>query len=121
MTEGRSGDRASAQVGATGVALFARATRLPFLTATLVPVLVGTAVAAWEGSFHLLRFVLALLGAACFHVGTNVANDYFDHLSGADEANPTPTPFSGGSRVIQQGLVGPRRMALLSAVFFLLG
>ncbi len=39
------------------------------------------------------------------HLGLNMANDIFDDASGADAANVTPTPFSGGSRVIQYGLV----------------
>jgi 1,4-dihydroxy-2-naphthoate octaprenyltransferase len=35
----------------------------------------------------------------------NLANDYFDHKSGNDELNQHPTPFSGGSRVIQDGII----------------
>jgi 1,4-dihydroxy-2-naphthoate octaprenyltransferase len=44
------------------------------------------------------------------HLGLNIANDVFDDASGADAANVTPTPFSGGSRVIQYGLVSLRQM-----------
>ena len=44
------------------------------------------------------------------HLGLNIANDIFDDASGADAANVTPTPFSGGSRVIQYGLVSRRAM-----------
>jgi 1,4-dihydroxy-2-naphthoate octaprenyltransferase len=98
--------------------LFLRATRLPFLTATLVPVLLGVAVAALERDFHLTLAVLTLVGAACVQLGLNVANDVFDMLSGADQANVTPTPFSGGSRVIHYGLVSMRGMALLAAGFY---
>src|SRR5205085_7204958 len=43
----------------------------------------------------------------------NMANDLFDDASGADAANVTPTPFSGGSRVLQYGLV--TRHGLLTA------
>ena len=41
-------------------------------------------------------------------------------MSGADDANVTPTQFSGGSRVIQYGLVSLRQMATLSTVFYVL-
>ena len=86
------------------------ATRLPFLTATLVPVALGGAVAARHHLFHWGWFLLALLAAVAVHLGLNMANDLYDQASGADEANATPTPFSGGSRVLQYGLVSRRGM-----------
>lgn len=86
------------------------ATRLPFLTATLVPVALGGAVAARHHVFRWGWFLLALVAAAAVHLGLNMANDLFDQASGADEANATPTPFSGGSRVLQYGLVSRRGM-----------
>ncbi len=98
--------------------LLVRATRLPFLTATLVPVLLGTALAFREGAFSPLIAGLTLLGAALIHMGLNVANDIFDALSRADEINPSPTPFSGGSRVIQYGLLGIREMGLLATALY---
>ncbi|MGH2725028.1 MAG: prenyltransferase [Actinomycetota bacterium] len=101
--------------------LFLRATRLPFLTATLVPVLLGVAAAALEGPWSLGLAALTFLGAALVHLGLNVANDVFDTASGADAANTTPTQFSGGSRVIHYGLVSMRGMVLLSAAFYLGG
>lgn len=102
-------------------ALFVNATRLPFLTASVIPVLVGTAVAWRRGPLDLTAFLLAFFGAAFFHIGANVINDYFDHKSGADEANLTPTPFSGGSRLIQRGLMTPAQTRNLAIVFYLLG
>lgn len=102
-------------------ALFVNATRLPFLTATAVPVLIGTAVAWLDGQLNLGLFGLTLLGAALFHLGTNVMNDYFDHTSGADEANLTPTPFSGGSRLIQRGLIEASSLRRLAWGFYLAG
>ncbi len=50
--------------------------------------------------------------------GSNVINDYFDHLSGDDPANKNPTPFSGGSRLIQQGRMSPQA-ALCEGVLLL--
>jgi 1,4-dihydroxy-2-naphthoate octaprenyltransferase len=102
-------------------ALFVNATRLPFLTATLVPVLLGTMIAWDDGLFNFGLFLLALLGASFFHLGTNVMNDYFDHKSGVDEANLTPTPFSGGSRLVQRGMVEPTSIRNLAWGFYTAG
>jgi 1,4-dihydroxy-2-naphthoate polyprenyltransferase len=60
--------------------------------------------------FHAVWFVLALVAAVAVHLGLNMANDIFDDANGADAANVTPTPFSGGSRVLQYGLVSRRAM-----------
>ena len=91
--------------------LVLRATRLPFLSATFVPVLIGIAIAALHGSFDLAAAMLTVIGANAVHLALNVANDVFDARLGADEQNVNPTKFSGGSRVIQYGLVSLRRMA----------
>jgi 1,4-dihydroxy-2-naphthoate octaprenyltransferase len=98
-----------------------RTTRAPFLTATLVPVILGVAAAAFEGRWSLWLAFLTFLGGAFVHLGLNVSNDVFDTMSGADAANRTPTQFSGGSRVVHYGLVKLRTLALLSAGFYLAG
>ena len=97
-----------------------RSTRLPFLTATIVPVVLGIAIAASHGAFDLWAAALTVIGAAFVQLGLNVANDVFDSVQGADDANVTPTQFSGGSRVIQYGLVSLRQMATLATVFYVL-
>jgi 1,4-dihydroxy-2-naphthoate octaprenyltransferase len=95
-----------------------RATRLPFLSATFIPVAIGLAIAAAQGYFDLFSAVLTIVGAAAVHLGLNVANDVFDTQLGADDRNINPTQFSGGSRVIQYGLVSFRGMAVISAVMY---
>jgi 1,4-dihydroxy-2-naphthoate octaprenyltransferase len=101
--------------------LFLRATRLPFLTATFVPVLLGIAVAGWTNGFNWWVALLTLIGGACIHLGLNVANDVFDTTSGADAANVNPTQFSGGSRVVHYGLLSLRTIALMSLGFYAVG
>jgi 1,4-dihydroxy-2-naphthoate octaprenyltransferase len=98
--------------------LFLRATRLPFLSATFVPVALGIAVAALHGQWHWWLAILTLVAAACVHLGLNVANDVFDTTSGADAANLTPTQFSGGSRVILYGLLSLRQMVWMMVGFY---
>ena len=71
-------------------------------TASIIPVLVGTAIAA-DHEFHPVLFVLALLGSVAIHAGTNLVNDYFDHVKGTDNAESL-----GQSGVIQRGLLSER-------------
>ncbi len=96
--------------------------RAPFLTASIVPVLLGTAI-AWSvtGAVSVGFFLLTLLAGLLIHMGTNVINDYFDYRSGNDEANQEfVRPFSGGSRVIQLGLLTPLEVLSGSILFFAL-
>ena len=86
------------------------ATRVPFLTATIVPILLGAVVARFDGFSNWWLAMLALLGGSLIHLALNVTNDVADATSGADEANVNPTMFSGGSRMIQYGLVSLQTM-----------
>lgn len=103
------------------VLLWIRAMRLPFVTASLISVSLGTAFAFGKGFFNLQAFILALAGMCLFHIGTNLANDYFDHCNRGDWVNKTFTPLSGGSRVIQEGLLAPRQLLGAALLCFLLG
>ena len=95
---------------------------MPFFTATIIPVVLGSIAAWYDGSgFMWMRFWLALFGAVSIHAATNLSNDYFDYIFGCDTANPTPTPFSGGSRVIPEGLLAPKKILYASLVAFALG
>jgi len=66
-----------------------RATRAYSLPASVVPVLLGTVLAARgygtdSGRFDLLSFLIVLLGAILAHIGANVLNDYFDFVKRID-------------------------------------
>jgi 1,4-dihydroxy-2-naphthoate octaprenyltransferase len=97
--------------------------RAPFFTATIVPVCLGAAIAwARTGAFNLWYFLLTLVGAVCLHAGTNMTNDYFDHTWGSDEINVEfANPFTGGSRLIQMGIVKPEVFLWQGIGFFVLG
>lgn len=101
--------------------LLPKATRARFLGHTLVPVLLGTVVAYWQGAFDGLRFAVAAVAAVTLHLSANAFNDVADHLRGVDPANLTPTPFSGGSRAIQLGLLGWRDMIVIAGTLGLVG
>ena len=93
--------------------------RAPFLTATIAPIMLGSAIAYKQfGIFDWSIFWMVMLGAVCAQIGTNNINDYFDHKSRNDEMNKLASPFNGGSRAIQSGLITPTNMLLLSILFF---
>jgi len=65
---------------------------------------------------------LSLIAAVLVHAGANVLNDYFDFRSGADNLNPHPlTPFAGGSRMIQRGLLTARETLCYGALLLTSG
>jgi 1,4-dihydroxy-2-naphthoate octaprenyltransferase len=83
------------------------------LPASVAPVLVGTALAATEGTFRPLTFIAAMLGAMFIQVGTNLSNDYSDARRGADTEDRL-----GPVRVTAGGLVPPRQVLVATYVAF---
>jgi 1,4-dihydroxy-2-naphthoate octaprenyltransferase len=83
------------------------------LPAAVAPVLVGTALAATEGTFKVLTFLAALIGALFIQVGTNLSNDYSDARRGADTEDRL-----GPVRVTAGGLVPPRQVLIATYVAF---
>jgi 1,4-dihydroxy-2-naphthoate octaprenyltransferase len=96
------------------------AVRMPFLTASISPVLLGGAIAwATRHEFSWALLLLTALAGGLIHLGVNVINDYFDHLSTNDDINDEfVRPFSGGSRAIQMGLLSTREMLIGAIVLF---
>jgi len=89
------------------LATWVKATRPQFFTVIILPILLGTAI-AWhlQGIFLPFYLALALIAGILIHAGINVLNDYFDHLNQTDIFNHSPlTPFAGGSRMIQNGVL----------------
>lgn len=81
------------------------ASRPKTLWAAVSPVLIGTALAYGEGKVHWLSAFLAAFGAVMIQIGTNLSNDYFDYMHGADKGERL-----GPLRVTQAGLVRPEIM-----------
>jgi len=101
------------------IVFWLRTLRAPFFQAVIVPCILGTVVAWYQtGKFHLGYFLLSFVAVICVHAGTNLTNDYFDHKSGADDINENFNQFSGGSRMIQDGLIAPRKILLVALFSF---
>lgn len=100
------------------ILLWLKAARAPFFTASIIPVLTGAALSYHQGYFCLSRLLIALIVVLLFHAGSNLLNDYYDAI-GSDAINQTPTPFSGGSHLIQQGIL--TRNAYLKAAWLTFG
>jgi len=99
---------------------YMRALRAPFLAGSITPILIGGGYAILQSSFDGPRFLLCLLGVGALHLGANLINDYYD-ARGSDPINWRLTPFSGGSRVIQDGTVPSRAVLAMAIGFFGLG
>jgi 1,4-dihydroxy-2-naphthoate polyprenyltransferase len=94
-----------------------RMTRPAFLLLTVVACVLGTATAAACGCGLDLPLALgATVLAVLAHAAGNVLNDLYDARNGADAANQQGIfPFTGGSRLIQTGVVTERQTAELAA------
>ena len=112
-----------AQFPASGLGATARrvffATRPKFLTASVLPVLVGTAMGS-AGARHINWTIagLAMTATALAHAATNIYNDVGDAVNGTDSANVDRIyPYTGGSRFIQNGVL-TKASALRIAIGF---
>ena len=91
------------------------AARVPTLAASLVPVLVGTALAIREGVYRPLPALAALFGAVFIQIGTNLVNDLGDHARGADTAERL-----GPKRALQMGWLTASQVRAGAVVCFAL-
>lgn len=69
----------------------------------MAPILVGCGFAYRYGVFDPLPAGAALFGALLIQIGTNLANDYYDHKRGADNAQRT-----GPARASASGWIKPK-------------
>ncbi len=86
--------------------------RLRTLPASVVPVAVGTGVAAAAGHAIAWRAGLAAVVALALQVGTNYANDYSDGVRGTDETRVGPR------RLVASGLAAPAAVKRAALVAF---
>lgn len=102
------------------LARYFAATRPPFLLVSLGSCLVGLAVAAAGGvAIDPAKALVTIVFAMAAQAGANVLNDFYDAASGNDAANHERIfPFTGGSRVIQNGVLTERQMLAFGTALF---
>ena len=86
----------------------------PFsLSASVAPVLVGSALAATAEALDWVLFALALTGSVAIQIGTNLTDEYSDHRKHGGTGK-----FLAPHKVIQRGLLSERAVALGMAAAF---
>jgi 1,4-dihydroxy-2-naphthoate polyprenyltransferase len=88
------------------------ASRPATLAVAVSSVLAGTAVAVHDGAVRTLPGLGALVVALAIQVGTNYANDYSDHVRGADRKRVGPL------RAASSGVVAPQHVRLAAFAAF---
>jgi 1,4-dihydroxy-2-naphthoate octaprenyltransferase len=94
--------------------IWLQAARPRTLPAAVVPVLVGLALAARRGRIDAVTAALTMSAAVLLQIGTNLANDYYDFIAGADTGERV-----GPRRITQAGLAAPETVR--RAAFAVLG
>jgi len=93
--------------------IWIQAARPKTLWAGIAPVIIGSALAHGDGKFHLLSAIAATLASLLIQIATNLSNDYYDHIHGADTKERL-----GPTRVTQAGLVKPEIVRLAFIITF---
>lgn len=98
------------------VVYFVRLGRPLFLAGGFLFNGLGIAIALYQGfPFSWTAAILGQIAITSIQLMTHYSNDYFDLP--ADRANQTATRWSGGSRILAEGLI-PAQFGLYSALFF---
>jgi len=82
-----------------------QASRVKFYIATIIPLALGGVIAWKSGDWDSGRWLVIMLASFLVHLNTNLANDYFEFLSGVDAKGGI-----GGTRVIQEGKITPQQI-----------
>lgn len=97
------------------ILLYIRELRAPFLTASVMPMILGLALAySHDNTADIPLMILTLLSGALIHLGSNTLNDYFDLKQCTDGPEVLRTPFSGGSGLLSGGFLSPKEVMNLS-------
>jgi 1,4-dihydroxy-2-naphthoate octaprenyltransferase len=99
------GDDAMA-ISMKGVRAWLRLGRPKFLLYSALLYGLGATLAVLRGARVTIgAYLFGQLFVSCVHLMTHYCNEYFDYE--ADRANPAPTAWTGGSRVLVHGLLRP--------------
>jgi 1,4-dihydroxy-2-naphthoate octaprenyltransferase len=91
------------------------ATRPKTLPASIIPVLVGSAIAARDGYFDWFYLSIIIVCALLIQIITNFFNEYYDYLKGADTDDRL-----GPRRAVASGLISPKSMKIASIALLMI-
>lgn len=83
------------------------------LTASFVPVFTGTAMALYDGSIHIVLFILMLIASMLIQAATNMFNEYYDYVRGLDNEESVGI----GGTIVRDG-VAPKFVRNLAFLFY---
>jgi 1,4-dihydroxy-2-naphthoate octaprenyltransferase len=98
------------------LAVWWRAARPFSLTASVTPVLVGSAAAFRDARFHPDLFLATLIASMAIQAATNMINEYYDYVRSVDRSGSL-----GPSGVILGGLLSPRTVLVGGLALFAVG
>jgi 1,4-dihydroxy-2-naphthoate octaprenyltransferase len=98
-----------------GFQVWWKMTRPHTLTASFVPVLLGTALALKTGRVHIGLFIAMLVASMLIQAATNMFNEYFDYKRGLD----TEESVGIGGTIVRDG-IKPKTVINLAFGFYLI-
>ncbi|OZU88544.1 1,4-dihydroxy-2-naphthoate octaprenyltransferase [Virgibacillus indicus] len=96
-----------------GFQIWWRLLRPHTLTASFIPVFVGTMLAFTDGSMHILLFLAMLIASILIQSATNMFNEYYDFARGLD----TEHSVGIGGTIVRDG-IKPKTVLYLAFAFF---
>src|SRR5690625_2874005 len=84
------------------------------LTASFIPVFVGTMIAYNDGALHITIFLAMLLAAILIQAATNMFNEYYDYKRGLDNEQSVGI----GGTIVRDG-IAPRTVMRLAIAFII--
>ncbi len=103
------------------LSVWARVIRVRLLSSSLVAVTTGLVI-SWSvfHTFNIAYAALTYLGVLSLHASVDILNDYFDYKNKIDLMTKG-TPFSGGTRVLPEGLLNPQSVFRMGMFFLIAG
>src|SRR5690625_3560061 len=83
------------------------------LTASFIPVFIGTIVAYTDGSHHFLLFAAMLIASLLIQAATNMFNEYYDYVRGLDHEGSVGI----GGTIVRDG-IAPKTVLSLALIFY---
>src|SRR5690625_535350 len=96
-----------------GLQVWWRLLRPHTLTASFIPVFIGTMLAYIDGSSHLFLFLAMLIASILIQAATNMFNEYYDYVRGLDNEQSVGI----GGTIVRDG-IAPRTVLTLAFVFY---